>query len=166
MGLETIGIGLGVTGLAVGALGAYESGQGSAEAYRAQADAYRRKAGLSRLEKREAARMTDYRVRLIEEEGAEVLGAIEAETGQSGLALTGTPLASLVDSARRIELAAALEKRAGAVTATRWDQEIAANLAGATTGETAAGYAQRSGTYGVFENLLRVGQIPGLFGKA
>jgi hypothetical protein len=166
MGLETLGIGLAVGGMAAGALGSYESGQGAEEAYRAQADAYRRKADLSRLEKNEAARMTDYRVRLIEEEGAEVLGAIEAETGQSGLALTGTPLASLVDSARRIELAAALEKRAGAVTATRWDQEIAANLAGATTGETAARYAERAGTLGIFENLLKIGQIPGLFGKA
>jgi hypothetical protein len=166
MGLETIGAYAALAGAGIAAYGMYESGQGQAEAARASAAAYRQKARLSRLEKREAAALTDYRVRLIHEEGAEVLGAIEAETAKSGLALTGTPLASLVDTARQVELAAAVEKRAGRVTARRWEQEIEANESGSTTGQTAAGYAERAGVYGALGELLSIGRIPNLFTKA
>jgi hypothetical protein len=147
MGLETIAIGAMVAGTATSAIGSYSAG-------RAGKAAKKREAELAALEKREAGYLTDYRVRLIREEGAGLLGEIEAETGKSGLALTGTPLTTLVDNARRIELSAAVEKRAGAVTQMRYDQQIAASLADAKA-------AGKAGTLGAISSLL--GGVGGLY---
>lgn len=89
---------------------------------RAESKSLKERARMARVEGVEAKGLSDYRVRLIRQAGAELLGEIEAETAQSGLAMTGTPLASLVDSARKIELSAAIENRSGLVQRMRYEQ--------------------------------------------
>jgi hypothetical protein len=107
-------------------IGTAAQGIGEISAGQASAKSLKLKAKYARMEGREAKRLSDYRVRLIHEAGAELGGQIEAETGKSGLAMTGTPLASLVDSARKVELSAALEKRAGTITQQRYEQAASA----------------------------------------
>jgi hypothetical protein len=147
MGLEVATIGLIAQGAGVGleALGSYQAGKASAGAYRQSAKSARR-------EGREEKRLSNYQVRLIEEAGAQVRGQIEAETGKSGLALTGTPLATLVDTARKVELSAALARRAGTVTYTRWQEQAAAL-------ETAAQNAERAGMFGAAGSLFGIGKL-------
>jgi hypothetical protein len=148
MGLETIaiaGLATSVAGLGVSAYGQYAAGDAAAAAAQQRAEQIR-------LEKTETAYQTDYRVRQIYEQGSGLLGGVEAETAQSGLALTGTPLASLVDNARRVELSAAYERRAGAVTQRRLDAGILASLSDADA-------ASQAGTLGAIGTLLQVGRL-------
>ena len=98
--------------IASGVMGA----AGSKKAARAEAKAAKFNAKLNRRQAVEAKAISDYRVRMIHEAGAEMQGQVEAETGKSGLAMTGTPLATLVDNARKIELSAAMEVRSGNTT--------------------------------------------------
>ncbi len=115
---------MGAGGFMMG-MGSFFEGMGSYDAGHRTQTAYRASARAAQREGREAKRLSNYQVRLIEESGAEVLGGIEAETGKSGLALTGTPLATLVDNARKVELSAELERRSGRITERRWEEEAA-----------------------------------------
>ena len=101
--------GLQLAGIGIADFSAIQSSKMGASAYKISAE-------QNRVQADEARRLSRYRVRLIHEAGAEHLSAIEAETGKGGLAMTGTPLLSLVTDAREIELTAALEDRAGRIT--------------------------------------------------
>lgn len=92
----------------------------------AQAGSYEDQARMAEMEGREALRLTHYKVRLIQEAGAETLGEVQAETGKAGLAMTGTPLSHLVQTAREVELTAALQRRAGLVEKQRYDMQAKA----------------------------------------
>lgn len=107
----------------------------------AQAAAYEDQAEQAEMEGREAVRMTRYKVRLIQEAGAELLGDVQAETGKAGLAMTGTPLSHLVHSARQVELTAALQRRAGTVEKQRYDLQAKAL-------KKAAKESKKSGLFG------------------
>jgi len=113
LGLATMGLGAGMDFL------------GTLQAGAEEAASLKRTAALARLEGGEARTLTKYKVRLIHEAGAEGLSAMQAETGKSGLAMTGTPLLGLVHSARQVELAAAIEGRAGKVTRSRYEMQAA-----------------------------------------
>lgn len=147
MGLElaTIGAIAQGAGLGMEAFGQLSAGSASAQGYKVSARSARKEA-------RESKRSSNYQVRLIQETGAQVLGQIEAETGKSGLALTGTPLASLVHTARKIELSAALERRAGTVTESRYEDQAAAF-------DAAAKAAKQAGRTGAFGSMLGIGKL-------
>jgi hypothetical protein len=136
------------------AIGAATEAYGEISAGLSSASALRKKAKYSRMEGREAKRLSDYRVRLIHQAGAEVLGGIEAETGKSGLAMSGTPLTSLVDTARQVELAAALENRSGTITQNRYEQAAEAY-------EKDAKAAKRAGFLGGLGALTKLGGLMG-----
>lgn len=113
----------------------------------AQSDALKQHARELRKEGREARLQSDYRTRLIRQEGAEIQGGIEAETAKSGLAMVGTPLNSLVDTARQVELAARLQYRSGILEEKRYD-------AAARAAEKEAKNAKRSGFINAVGGLL------------
>ncbi len=121
-------------------VGSLLGGIGQSQAGSAERAAYYRMAKQARKEARESQAQTDYRVRMIYESGQELLSEIEAETGKSGLAMTGTPLATLVDNARRVELSAALEKRAGALTYERTMAQAAAYEQAGRNAKAAGGW--------------------------
>jgi hypothetical protein len=125
---------------------------GNLQAGSASAVSLRKQAKMTQMEGREAKRLSDYRVRLIHQEGAELLGSIQAETGKSGLAMTGTPLQSLVDNARQIELSAALEKRSGTITQLRYEQQADAL-------KQEAKNAKKSGAFGAIGALTSLGAM-------
>lgn len=137
-------IGAAISGIGVGmqAIGSYASGKA------AKREAYRQ-AKLARQEGIEAKTLADYETRIIYEAGAETLGAIEAETGKSGLALSGTSLAHLVRTARKIELTAALKQREGRVTQYRYQQQSQVGLAA----------GQDAYTAGILQGLGALAQI-------
>ena len=116
-GAAGFGLSLQAIGIGVEAAGEVRAGKERAEAHYRTGKDYQREL-LWDLED------TDYRVRMIRDAGRQVTGAIEAETGKAGLAMTGTPLAHLVDTARRIELSAAVEREAGRRTNIRYQQAI------------------------------------------
>jgi hypothetical protein len=114
---------------------------GSIQAGNAQAGSYRSQAKQSREAGRESLAMSNYKVRLIHEAGTETLGQIEAETGKAGLAMSGTPLKHLVQTARQVELTAAMQHRAGVVEKQRYDRQARAL-------DEAAREAKRAGVLG------------------
>jgi hypothetical protein len=114
---------------------------GSIQAGNAQAGSYRSQARQSREAGRESLAMSNYKVRLIREAGTETLGQIEAETGKAGLAMSGTPLKHLVQTARQVELTAAMQHRAGIVEKQRYDRQARAL-------DKAAKEAKKSGIMG------------------
>jgi hypothetical protein len=134
------GAALKVAGGVIGAIGILDAAHATAKALK-------QKAKLARKEGREAKRLSDYRVHLIHQAGTELLGQIEAETGQSGLAMTGTPLMSLVDNARQVELSAAMENRSGQITQQRYEDA-------AVAAEADARSAKRAGKFGALGALL------------
>ena len=91
-----------------------------------QAKSLREQASSARAEGREAITAMRYKVRMIQEAGAEHLGDIEATTGKAGLEFCGTPLTYYVSQARKIELTAAMERHAGAMTKRRYDAQAKA----------------------------------------
>lgn len=143
------------TGLMVG--GAGLESVGSILAGDQQSHSYQKQIELSRWEKKEAKRQTNYKVRLLYEQGAEFLSEQEAETGKSGLAMTGSPLLSLVNNARRVELSASMERRAGDVTAMRYDQQIEALKASQKA-------AKQSGLMGGLGGIAKIGMAFALAG--
>lgn len=134
------------------AIGSATEAYGNWQAGKATAGSLKTQAKLARMEGREAKRLSDYRVRLIHQEGAELLGTNEAETAKSGLAMTGSPLAMLVDNARQVELSAALEKRAGTITQQRYEQQ-------ATALERDAKNAKKAGGIGGLGALTKLGGL-------
>jgi len=102
------------------------------------------------LEGKEARTLTRYKVRLIHEAGQEFTSTLEAETGKSGLAMTGTPLLGLVHSARQIELSAALERRGGQVTEMRYQVQADQLHKDAQRAKRAA---KREATGGLFKHI-------------
>jgi hypothetical protein len=142
MAAEALGALLNLGGSGLDAWSSWQGGE-------ATADALRKQARDARGQGREALRQADYRVRMIHEAGAELLGEISAETGKSGLAMTGTPLATLVTNARRVELSAALETRAGRVEYQRWQAQSQTLLEEAENAEDA-------GKFGAFGSILKV----------
>jgi hypothetical protein len=160
MDWNAVGFAVDVTQQALSDYGAMQSAQAGEEAYRISAASKRRQA-------REAKILTDYRIRLIHEAGAELLGEQEAETGKSGLAMTGTPLATLVADARQIELSAAIEKRAGEISAQNWLAAAAADEASAEAAKEAAESKKggmMGGLLGGLAGLAIAGPIGGIVG--
>lgn len=137
MGLETA---LLVGGAAMSAGGSISSGL-------AQAGSYKDQARQAVMEGRESKRLSNYKVRLIQQAGAETLSEVEAEAGKSGLAMSGTPLTHLVKTARQVELTAALERRAGTVEKQRYERQAVAL-------RKAAKEAKRSGILGGLGGLV------------
>ena len=117
MSAAAVGLILQAIGIGVSAAGESRAGKDRAAAHYRTGKDYQREL-LWNLED------TDYRVRLIRDAGRQVTGQIEAETGKAGLAMTGTPLSHLVDTARRVELAAAVEREAGRRTNIRYSTAI------------------------------------------
>ena len=103
--------------------GSLLQGIGTAQSGFAQRGALMDQSRQAYMEGRESLRLSNYKVRLIQEAGAEMLGDVEAEAGKSGLAMTGTPLTHMVRTAREVELTAALQRRAGAVEKRRYDMQ-------------------------------------------
>lgn len=149
-----MGAAMGVFGMGLQAIGSITSGL-------AQEGSYKDQARTAKMEGREALRLTRYKVRLIQEAGAETLGDVQAETGKAGLAMTGTPLSHLVQTAREVELTAALQRRAGLVEKQRYDVQARAL-------KKAAKESKRSGFLGagaaLFSGLGGTGQQSGRAG--
>ena len=142
-----LGLSQGQWGSAMSWGGKVLGAMGSIQAASATASALKDKAKLSRKEGREQKRLSDYRIRLIQREGREVLGEIQAETAKSGLAMTGTPLMSLVTTARDAELATALELRSGDISQQQYYDAAKAY-------ERDAKAAKRAGRMGALSALI------------
>lgn len=144
MGLATA---LTVGGTALNVFGSLSAGSQQAGDYRAQA-------AQAELAGREALKLTSYKVRLLHEAGAQMTGEIEAEAGKAGLVMSGTPLSHLVDTARQVELSAAIERRAGLVEKQRYDLQAQSLKRAASSAKTSGLFGAAGGLIGGLGKLL------------
>ena len=101
-------------------IGAGLQAEGIQQAARAQRKVALGSAKAAEKEGREARTQSRYEQRLIREMGAEMGGQIEVAAGKGSVAMSGTPLATLVKSARQVELAAAVTERTGKMEQDRY----------------------------------------------
>jgi len=94
---------------------------------------------------KQMAKARDWRVRMIHEAAVEMGGEIEAETGKSGLAMSGTPLEYRRRQALAAELTASMAYEAGTYEVESWFRQAAAFSRGARNRQQ-AGDIQQVGT--------------------
>lgn len=104
---------IGAGGSLLQGAGMFMAGRDEAKALAVSADSAYREGG-------EALKLARYETRLLRQAGAQIEGANVAEAGRSGLAVSGTPLATLVENARQVELSASLAARAGRIEKARF----------------------------------------------
>jgi hypothetical protein len=93
----------------------------------------------------QAGRARDWRVRMIHEAGVQMTGEIEAETGKSGLAMSGTPLEHKVRQGLAAELTASMAYEAGTYEVETWLNQADAYRRARSEADKAGGL-QRLGT--------------------
>ncbi|HUU94060.1 MAG TPA: hypothetical protein VM238_22945 [Phycisphaerae bacterium] len=148
-GMIVQAIGIGVT-----AAGENRAGDERYEAHIRTAKDYGREQLWSRED-------TDYRVRMVREAGAETVGAIEAETGKAGLAMTGTPLSHLVATAGKIEMSVAGLREAQRRTDIRYARAIDEERAQARKERSAGHYRSAAAVIG---GIGEMGSSSGMMG--
>ena len=138
-----------------GAAGGLLQGIGSLQAGNAEARASLSSAKEAYAAATESRRQAGYKARLIRELGAEMGGQMAVTLGKGSVAMSGTPLATLVTNARQAELTAAETARTGLIEKDRWMKQGKAL-------ERAAKAAKSAGKWGMAAGIASaVGSIGG-----
>jgi len=140
MGLQVLGTGLQI--------------YGQQEATKYQVKELELSEEQARERARQVAKARDWRIRMISRAGELLGGQIEAETGKSGLAMTGSPLEHKVRQARQIELSATMAATQGGWEAQSWIDQARAYSRAAWQTEKAGSLQTFTTIIGALGNMM------------
>lgn len=148
---------LAIGGALFSALGSYQSSKAASDRLDQQAGLFGMNSAISRWNADISRAQGLDNARLIRRESEFRIGTLSDKFTSSGLALSGTPLLSIQESAREDELAAQKAEHEGELRATGFInqsnvQNLQANIASSEAAATA-----RSGRTAAFGSLLKIG---------